>query len=121
MSCFTKSVVFQVRIGEVVAYPIRFVGMDLSYPNTQLIAHLVTGQNVLVQVLEFELLDQVLNIGIALLRFKADEWSQTLVGQVLKLDVLLRVNNSNTPDTIFSTGTMYVEVLESPTFQTLGA
>ena len=121
MSCLDRSVVYQITLGEVIAFPIRFLEIDLTAVGVTLQGKVLDPSNVFVDDVEFELMDQVINPGVVLMRFDSSLWPNTLVGLTLKFDVVLSTNNILVANTKYTSGILYLEVLDSPTLRELGA
>lgn len=115
MSCLNSSVVFQIRVGEIISHPLRIRRYDLSDPNATLSGFIVDPDNVLVDSLSFDILDQEINPGVALMIIDARSWDTSLSGLTLKFDVVLEIVNTVAPPTVYATPLMYLEVVPSPT------
>lgn len=120
MSCFGKTLVYQIVLGEILAFPIRYLEIDLTAAGVTLLGKILSPDNVFVDDIEFELMDQTINPGIVLMRFDSSLWPNTLLGVTLKFDVVLSVDNALQPDTKYASGIMYLEVLDSPTLRATG-
>lgn len=120
MSCFGKTPVYQIALGEVLAFPIRFLEIDLAGAGVTLLGKILTPDNVFVDDVEFELMNQTINAGVVLMRFDSSLWPENLLGLTLKFDVVLSIDNTLQPDTKYSSGVMYLEVLDSPTLRATG-
>ena len=120
MSCLTKSVVYQIALGEVIAFPIKFPDLNLLADNVSLQGKIVGPNDIFVANVQFQIMDQIINKGTALMRFDSRNWSDSLMGNVLKFDVILTINNTVQPVTSYTSGVMYLEVVDSPTRRFLG-
>ena len=120
MSCLTKSVVYQIALGEVIAFPIKFPDFNLLADNVSLQGKIVGPNDIFVADVQFLIMDQIINKGTALMRFDSSLWPENLLGLTLKFDVVLSIDNMLQPDTKYSSGVMYLEVMDSPTRRFLG-
>lgn len=120
MSCFGKTPVYQIALGEVIAFPIKFPDFNLLADNVSLQGKIVGPDDIFVANVQFLIMDQIINKGTALMRFDSRSWSDSLMGNFLKFDVVLTINNTVQPDTSYTSGVMYLEVMDSPTRRFLG-
>lgn len=117
MSCSEK--VFKVKVGTKQSHLIQLINYDLTDENLTIVSKIVDGDNNFIGDVIVEPMDQTLNLGVATVTFDATTWSQSLVGLLLKFDILFQIDNPSQPDASLASPTMYIEVLSSPTFSAL--
>ena len=112
-------------LGQSISWPIHIPDVNLATLEGQFKAHITDGEGNFVDQFSFELLDQILNKGKALMVLNTKPWLMDeralLAGQTVKFDVIYEIQpNASYPDGyVFPVvPCFYLEVKASPTLST---
>ena len=119
MSCLGNDTVIEVKIGDVFSHLVL-----LEIENGGLIPRLVSSiidpNGDYVDNVSFLPLDQTVNANKYLMTFDTTSWDKKLIGTILKMDIVLFLDNLAGFESSYTSSVIYIEVLESPTRKFLG-
>jgi hypothetical protein len=118
-NCCQDAIIIDLKWGQKVKYPVRYVDFNLSTEGVSLNSVLRDADNSSIQILDVEVLDQVVNLGVATISLDTSLLSKDLIGTMLSFDVVLSLLPPSFEETVIPSDTIYVNLQPSPTLENI--
>lgn len=119
MNCLGNNIVIEVAIGEVFSHPV-LLEIENGGIIPRLVSSIVDPNGDYVDNVSFLPLDQTVNANKYLMTFDTASWDKKLIGTILKMDIVLFLDNLAEFESSYTSSVIYIEVLESPTLNISG-